>query len=171
MSTPTSPRRTIIYPGSFDPVTNGHLDIVHRAAQIFDHVVVAVTQNSAKDSLFTIEERIELLRLALRPLTRSQRVSVDVFDGLLVDYCRRKGAVAVARGLRALSDFEYEFQMALMNRHLAPGVETVFLMPDEKYTYLSSSLLKEIVRLGGNVSRFLPAALVPKIRRKLTGRP
>lgn len=101
---------------------------------------------------------------------RSRSVSVDTFSGLLVDYCRRRRAVAVARGLRALSDFEYEFQMALMNRHLAPKLETVFLMPDEKYTYLSSTLLKEIVRLGGDVGRFVPAALVPKIRQKLAGR-
>ena len=162
--------RIVVYPGSFDPVTNGHLDIIHRARHILDHVIVAVTQNSAKNSLFTVQERVDLLSAALKKEIRSRSVSVDTFSGLLVDYCRRRRAVAVARGLRALSDFEYEFQMALMNRHLAPKLETVFLMPDEKYTYLSSTLLKEIVRLGGDVGRFVPAALVPKIRQKLAGR-
>ena len=162
--------RIVVYPGSFDPVTNGHLDVIHRARHIFDHVIVAVTQNSAKNSLFTVQERVDLLSAALKKEIRSRSVSVDTFSGLLVDYCRRRRAVAVARGLRALSDFEYEFQMALMNRHLAPKLETVFLMPDEKYTYLSSTLLKEIVRLGGDVGRFVPAALVPKIRQKLAGR-
>lgn len=137
---------------------------------MFDRVIVAVTQNNAKNSLFTVPERVELLRLALKPVIDSGKVQVDSFSGLLVDYCRKKGAVAVARGLRALSDFEYEFQMALMNRHLAPHLETVFLMPDEKYTYLSSTLLKEIVRLGGDVARFVPAVLVPKIRKKLAAR-
>jgi pantetheine-phosphate adenylyltransferase len=126
--------------------------------------------DSAKNSLFTVQERVDLLSAALKKEIRSRSVSVDTFSGLLVDYCRRRRAVAVARGLRALSDFEYEFQMALMNRHLAPKLETVFLMPDEKYTYLSSTLLKEIVRLGGDVGRFVPAALVPKIRQKLAGR-
>lgn len=162
--------RIVVYPGSFDPVTNGHLDIIHRARHIFDHVIVAVTQNSSKNSLFTVQERVDLLTAALQKEIRSESVTVDTFSGLLVDYCRRQKAVAVARGLRALSDFEYEFQMALMNRHLAPKLETVFLMPDEKYTYLSSTLLKEIVRLGGDVGRFVPAALVPKIRLKLAGR-
>lgn len=165
-----SSRRIVVYPGSFDPLTNGHLDLIYRACRIFDHVIVAVSNNRAKNPLFTIEERVGLLRLALKPLLRSGRVEVDAFNGLLVDYCRRKGAVAVARGLRALSDFEYEFQMALMNRHLDDRLETVFLMPDEKYTYLSSTLLKEIVRLGGDVSRFVPSVLVPKIKKKLAER-
>jgi len=168
VATSTPKNRIIVYPGSFDPVTNGHLDLIHRARQIFDHVVVAVTRNASKNPLFSVSERMDLLRLALKPVLRSGRVSVDSFDGLLVDYCRKKGAVAVARGLRALSDFEFEFQMALMNRHLAPELETVFLMPDERYTYLSSTLLKEILRLGGDVTRFVPPVLVPKIRRKFS---
>lgn len=160
-------RRTVIYPGSFDPVTNGHLDIVRRACRLFDHVVVAVSANSLKAPLFSTEERQDLLRLALKDLIRQKKVSVDTFDGLLVHYVRRRGAVAIVRGLRAVSDFEYEFQMALMNRHQEPRVETVFLMPDEKYTYLSSTILKEIVRLGGGIDRFIPPALAPRIRRKL----
>jgi len=159
-------RRLAVYPGSFDPVTNGHLDIVHRACRIFDHVIVAVSANSLKAPVFSKDERIGLLRLALKPLLKTKKVSVDSFDGLLVHYALRKGADAVVRGLRAVSDFEYEFQMALMNRHQAPQVETVFLMPDEKYTYLSSTLLREIVRLGGQADRFIPAALLPKIRQK-----
>jgi pantetheine-phosphate adenylyltransferase len=166
----SSLRRTVVYPGSFDPLTNGHLDLIQRACRIFDRVIVAVTNNRAKNPLFTVEERLDLLRLALRPLLRSGKVSLDSFEGLLVDYCRKKGAGTVVRGLRALSDFEYEFQMALMNRHLDSRLETVFLMPDEKYTYLSSTLLKEIVRLGGDVGRFVPAVLVPKIQKKLADR-
>ncbi len=159
--------RTVVYPGSFDPVTNGHLDIVCRACQIFDHVIVAVTRNSAKSHLFSIQERLAMLNTVLAPVIKSGKVRVDSFDGLLADYCRSQGAQAVARGLRALSDFEYEFQMALMNRHLAPELETVFLMADEKYTYLSSSLLKDVVRLGGDAWRFVPPALVDRLKKKL----
>jgi pantetheine-phosphate adenylyltransferase len=120
--------RIVVYPGSFDPVTNGHLDIICRACQIFEHVIVAVTQNSTKSSLFSIDERLRMLNLVLAPVVKSGKVRVDSFSGLLADYCRQQGAQTVARGLRALSDFEYEFQMALMNRHLAPELETVFLM-------------------------------------------
>lgn len=159
--------RIVVYPGSFDPVTNGHLDIICRACQIFEHVIVAVTQNSTKSSLFTIEERLRMLNLVLAPVVKTGKVRVDSFSGLLADYCRRQGAHTVARGLRALSDFEYEFQMALMNRHLAPELETVFLMADEKYTYLSSSLLKDVVRLGGDASRFVPRSLVGLLNKKL----
>ncbi|MBL0058228.1 MAG: pantetheine-phosphate adenylyltransferase [Elusimicrobia bacterium] len=159
--------RTIVYPGSFDPVTNGHLDIVCRACKIFDHVIVAVTRNSAKSHLFTVGERLDMLNTVLASVIKSGKVRVDSFDGLLADYCRKQGAQAVARGLRALSDFEYEFQMALMNRHLAPELETVFLMADEKYTYLSSSLLKDVVRLGGDAWRFVPPALVDRLKKKL----
>jgi len=162
-----SARRIAIYPGSFDPVTNGHLDLVRRAARLFDHVIVAVAANSQKDPLFSVEERKELLRLALGPMIRQKKVSVDSFRGLLVHYARARGARTLVRGLRAVSDFEYEFQMALMNRRQAEDVETLFLMPDEKYTYLSSTLLKEIVRLGGDVRRFVPPALAAKIRKKL----
>ncbi len=148
-------------------MTNGHLDIICRACQIFEHVIVAVTQNSTKSSLFTIKERLHMLNIVLEPVVKSGKVRVDSFGGLLADYCRRQGAHTVARGLRALSDFEYEFQMALMNRHLAPELETVFLMADEKYTYLSSSLLKDVVRLGGDASRFVPRSLVGLLNKKL----
>jgi pantetheine-phosphate adenylyltransferase len=159
--------RVVVYPGSFDPVTNGHLDIVCRACQIFDTVIVAVTRNATKSPLFSLPERLAMLKTVLAPLVKTGKVRVDSFEGLLADYCRQQGAQAVARGLRALSDFEYEFQMALMNRHLAPELETVFLMADEKYTYLSSSLLKDVVRLGGDAWRFVPPALVAKLKNKL----
>lgn len=160
-------RRIAVYPGTFDPVTNGHLDIVARASRLFDHVIVAVANNPSKNPLFSVEERKEFLLSALRPLIRRKLVSIDSFEGLLVRYAKRRGAAAVIRGLRAVSDFEIEFQMALMNRRQMPGMETVFLMPDERFTYLSSSLLKEIVRLGGDIGPFVPAALIPKIRRKI----
>jgi pantetheine-phosphate adenylyltransferase len=162
------PRRIIIYPGSFDPVTNGHLDIVRRASQLFDHVIVAVSNNSQKDPLFSIEERRQMLGMVLKSDVRKGKVSIDSFQGLLVHYALRRGAVAVVRGLRAVSDFEYEFQMALMNRRQSPRVETVFLMPDERYTYLSSTLLKDILRLGGDIGRFIPPVLIPRIRRKIS---
>jgi pantetheine-phosphate adenylyltransferase len=159
--------RTVVYPGSFDPVTNGHLDIICRACQIFDHVIVAVTQNTTKSPLFSISERLDMLRTVLAPVIKSGKVRVDSFDGLLADYCQKQNAQVVVRGLRALADFEFEFQMALMNRHLAPELETVFLMADEKYTYLSSSLLKDVVRLGGDAWRFVPPALVDRLKKKL----
>lgn len=159
--------RTVVYPGSFDPVTNGHLDIICRACQIFDRVIVAVTQNSTKSPLFSISERLDMLGTVLAPVIRSGKVRVDSFDGLLADYCRKQKAQVVVRGLRALADFEFEFQMALMNRHLAPELETVFLMADEKYTYLSSSLLKDVVRLGGDAWRFVPPGLVDRLNKKL----
>ncbi len=148
-------------------MTNGHLDIVCRACQTFDRVVVAVTQNANKSSLFTLRERIDMLKTVLAPVIKTGQVRVDAFDGLLVDYCRKQGARVVVRGLRALADFEFEFQMALMNRHLAPELETVFLMADERYTYLSSSLLKDVVRLGGDARRFVPSPLVDRIKKKL----
>jgi pantetheine-phosphate adenylyltransferase len=161
-------RRVAIYPGSFDPVTNGHLDIVRRATALFDHVIVAVSENSQKAPTFTVNERRDMLRLALRKEIKSGRVSVDVFRGLLVRYALRRGARAVIRGLRAVSDFEYEFQMALMNRRQEARVEAVFLMPDERYTYLSSTLLKDIVRLGGDIGGFVPPVLAPILRRRLS---
>lgn len=164
---PLSARRVAVYPGSFDPLTNGHLDIVERACRLFDHLIVAVSRNFQKNTLFTLSERRRMLSQALAPLVRTGRVSVDVFEGLLVDYVEARGAVAVVRGLRAVSDFEYEFQMALMNRRQAPAFETVFLTPDEKYTYLSSTLLKDILRLGGPVERFVPAVLVPALKQRM----
>ena len=155
--------RRAIYPGSFDPVTNGHLDVIERASRLFDEVIVAVAVNSEKTGLFSFEERVELLRKAL---AGSANVSVTRFEGLLVDFARAQEAQAVIRGLRAVSDFEFEFQMALMNRKLEPGIETIFLMPKEEYTYLSSRLVKEIARLGGNVSAFVPDSVAAALREK-----
>ncbi|MBI3292064.1 MAG: pantetheine-phosphate adenylyltransferase [Elusimicrobia bacterium] len=155
-------KRIAVYPGSFDPVTYGHVDIVRRATALFDHVIIAVTTNQGKPSTFPIDERLTMLRQALRGLPR---VTVEAFEGLLVHYLQARKARIVIRGLRAISDFEYEFQMALMNRHMAPQVETVFLMPDERYTYLSSSLVKEIARLGGVVAAFVPRSVSPYLTR------
>lgn len=137
-----------VYPGTFDPFTNGHLDILERASQIFPRMIVAVVANAEKSPLFPVEERMQIIRDATRGM---KGVRVDAFDGLLVDYVSEQGASVVIRGLRAISDFEFEFQMALMNRRLADGIETVFLMPHESYTYLSSRLVKEVSLLGGTV--------------------
>ncbi len=137
-----------VYPGTFDPFTNGHLDILERASQIFPRMIVAVVANAEKSPLFPVEERMQIIRDATRGM---KEVRVDAFDGLLVDYVSEQGASVVIRGLRAISDFEFEFQMALMNRRLADGIETVFLMPHESYTYLSSRLVKEVSLLGGTV--------------------
>ena len=145
--------RIAIYPGSFDPVTNGHLDIVHRGRQLFDRVIVAVSRNAQKSAYFSMEERLDFLRTALKG---QSGVEVAAFSGLLADYVKERRASAVIRGLRAVSDFEYEFQMALMNRRQNTRFETVFLMPDERYTYLSSSLVREISRHGGNVRGLVP---------------
>ena len=145
--------RTVVYPGSFDPLTNGHLDVIERAARLFDRVIVAVAQNTEKHPLFTPEQRCALVRGATR---RLRNVETRAFDGLLVDYVRGCGAQAVIRGLRAVSDFEFEFQMALMNRKLDERVETIFMMPKDTYTFLSSRLVKEIARLGGDVQDFVP---------------
>lgn len=159
--------KTAIYPGSFDPITNGHLDILERAINLFDRVIITVARNSTKNPLFTEEERLKLMREAVK---QYKQVEVDSFEGLLVDYARTKKAIAVVRGLRAISDFEYELQMALMNRKLNPGVQTVFLMPNERYTYLNSTIVREISRLGGNVNDFVPptvkAALDKKFKSK-----
>jgi len=154
--------KTALYPGTFDPVTYGHLDVVERAADIFDRVIVLVAANSAKQPLFTTDERVAMVRKAVR----RRNVRVDVFDGLLVDYARRAGATSIVRGLRAISDFEYEFQMALTNRKLAREITTVFLMPHEKYTYLNSSIVREISKLGGDVRQFVP----PHVRRMLSAK-
>lgn len=153
--------RRAIYPGSFDPVTNGHLDIIKRACQLFDQVVVGVARNEAKQGLFTIEQRVELIEAVL---PRELPVQVERLDGLLVEFAARRKAVAVIRGLRAVSDFEFEFQMALMNRKLDASIETIFLMPREDYTYLSSRIVKEIARLGGNVSPFVPDSIADAMR-------
>ena len=145
--------RTVIYPGSFDPLTNGHLDVVQRAAKLFDRVVVAVAKSESKSPLFTLEERLSLVKVAVQSLPN---VEADTFDGLLVNYVEQRGAQAVVRGLRAVSDFEFEFQLALMNRKLNERIETIFMMPKDTYTFLSSRIVKEIARLGGDVSSFVP---------------
>lgn len=159
-------KRIAVFPGSFDPITNGHLDIVQRALQIFDTVIVAVAFNAHKDSaLFTPEERVEMIREA----TRSPRVIADSFSGLLVDYVRKNGARVILRGLRAVADFEYEFQMALMNRHLRPEIETLFVMAGEAHFYTSSRLVKEVTSLGGDVREQVPPVVLRKLREKLAG--
>ena len=153
-----------LFPGSFDPITNGHLDIISRGARLFDQVVVAILVNIEKSPLFTVPERVALLREVLAELPN---VSVDTFDGLLVDYARRRRATAVVRGLRAISDFEYEMQMALMNRRLSPELETVFMMPAEAYSYVSSRLVKEVFALGGSITGLVPEVVEARLR----GRP
>jgi pantetheine-phosphate adenylyltransferase len=155
--------RRVIYPGSFDPITNGHLDVINRAATLFDEVVVAVAFNEQKQGLFTAEERLTLIR-GVSPTLPNVRVAQ--FDGLLMDFAKKEGATAVVRGLRAVSDFEFEFQMALMNRKLEPQIETIFLMPAEKYTYLSSRIVKDIARLGGDVSAFVPVSVAKALRER-----
>lgn len=155
--------RRAIYPGSFDPITNGHLDVIERASKLFDEVIVAVAHNVEKKPLFTLEERLEILRATVG---QNAAVRIGQFEGLLVDFAMAEKAHAVIRGLRAVSDFEFEFQMALMNRKLQGSVETIFLMPKEDYTYLSSRLVKEIARLGGDVSKFVPADVARALREK-----
>ena len=158
--------RTAIYPGSFDPITNGHLDVIERAAKLFDRVLVAVAHNSQKPAgLFTPDERVSFIESATCDL---ENVSALAFDGLLVELAAQQNAAALVRGLRAVSDFEYEFQMALMNRQLNPDVETVFLTPREEYSYLSSRLVKEVARLGGDITKFVPAPVAASLTHRLT---
>lgn len=156
--------RSAIYPGSFDPLTNGHLDLIRRAAKLFDRVVVAVAENESKKPLFTLAERHELVRRAVQHLSN---VETDSFDGLLVDYVEKQSGQAIIRGLRAVSDFEFEFQLALMNRKLNERIETIFMMPKDTYTFLSSRIVKEIARLGGEVSDFVPAHVQRALKMKL----
>ena len=156
--------RTAIYPGSFDPLTNGHLDVVQRAAKLFDRVIVAVAKNEGKNPLFTLEERLAMVQKATAHLPH---VAADAFDGLLVEYVARHKAQAIVRGLRAVSDFEFEFQLALMNRKLDENIETIFMMPKDTYTFLSSRIVKEIARLGGDVREFVPAHVQSALRKKL----
>jgi pantetheine-phosphate adenylyltransferase len=153
-----------IYPGSFDPVTRGHLDLVERALPLFDKLTVAVAVNSSKNATFTPDERVAMLR---EVLPADPRLSVTTFRGLVVDFCRAQGIGAILRGVRTVSDFEYEYQMALTNRHLAPGIETVFVMPSVQYSYVSSSLIREIVRNGGDVGSFLPPPVESRLRERL----
>jgi pantetheine-phosphate adenylyltransferase len=155
--------RTAIYPGSFDPLTNGHLDVVQRAAKLFDRVVIAVAKNEGKHPSFTLEERHALVKEAVKHLPN---VETDSFDGLLVEYVVSKQAQAIVRGLRAVSDFEFEFQLALMNRKLNENIETIFMMPKDTYTFLSSRIVKEIARLGGDVSQFVPANVQVMLAKK-----
>lgn len=156
-------KKIVIYPGTFDPITFGHLDVIQRASELFDVVIVAVLENALKKPLFTKEERVEMIKHSIQGMTN---VEVDVFEGLLVEYAKQKGAIAIIRGLRAVSDFEYEFQMALMNRKISNGITTVFLMPHEKYTYLNSSIVRELARLKANVSDFVPAYVAEKLKEK-----
>ena len=155
--------RIAIYPGSFDPLTSGHVDIIERGSKIFDSIIVAILVNAEKVPLFTEDERIAIIREVFKEF---KNVQAETFNGLLVDYAQEKKATVLVRGLRAVSDFEYEFQMALMNRHLAPGLETVFMMPDEKYTFVSSRLIKEVFTLGGEVHGLVPPVVEEKLRAK-----
>jgi len=155
--------RIAVYPGSFDPPTRGHSDLVLRSLALADTVIVAVARNSTKQPLFSLEERLAMLRVAIG---EDPRVRFDSFEGLLVDFAKRVGATLIVRGLRAVSDFEYEFQMAMMNRHLLPGLETVFLVPPEDATYLSSSLVREVARYGGDVSSLVHPVVADALRRR-----
>jgi pantetheine-phosphate adenylyltransferase len=159
-------KTTAVYPGTFDPVTYGHIDLIRRARKIFDRVVVAVAHNPGKGPLFTVEERVQLLRRATKSMPG---VVIDHFDSLAVDYVRRRNSQVMIRGLRMLSDFEYEFQMALTNRKLSDDVETIFMMPSEAYAYVSARLLKEAGAFGANLSAFVPAFVAAALRRKLRG--
>jgi pantetheine-phosphate adenylyltransferase len=153
-----------VYPGTFDPLTNGHVDIISRGARLFDRIIVAILVNAEKSPLFTTAERLEIARTVFKD---QPKVEVDTFDGLLVDYVERRKAQVIVRGLRAVSDFEYEFQMALMNQRLAPTVDTVFMMPAERYTYISSRVIKEVFALGGRVSGLVPDTVEARLREKL----
>jgi pantetheine-phosphate adenylyltransferase len=157
-----------IFPGSFDPITNGHLDIVGRSLHVFDEVKVAILVNADKRPLFSVEERVAIIREAYRG---NRRVAVDTFSGLLVDYAEAVGASVIVRGIRAISDFEFEFQMALMNRRLNPRIETVFMMPAESYSYVSSRLVKEVFQLGGKVTGLVPPVVERRLREKHATKP
>lgn len=154
-----------LYPGSFDPVTNGHLDVIHRATELFEEIIVAVAVNDSKSPLFSAQERADLVCQSLHKGTPSVRVRVLILEGLLAEFAWKNRIQVVIRGLRAVSDFEFEFQMALMNRSLYPKLETIFLTPQEKYTYLSSRLVKEVALLGGDVSRFVSSAVAARLKR------
>jgi pantetheine-phosphate adenylyltransferase len=156
-----------VYPGSFDPLTNGHVDIISRGARLFDRIIVAILVNSEKAPLFSMDERVEIARSVFQ---HQRNVEVDTFDGLLVDYVERRGAQVIVRGLRAVSDFEFEFQMALMNQRLNPRIETVFMMPAEQYTYISSRLIKEVFTLGGRVHGLVPELVEQRLRDKVVAK-
>jgi pantetheine-phosphate adenylyltransferase len=157
-----------VYPGSFDPLTNGHVDIISRGARLFDRIIVAILVNAEKSPFFTMDERVDITRTVFRD---HPNVEVDTFDGLLVDYVAKRGAQVIVRGLRAVSDFEFEFQMALMNQRLNAKIETVFMMPAEQYTYISSRLIKEVFALGGRVHGLVPDMVEARLRGKLSAQP
>lgn len=156
--------RKVIYPGTFDPVTNGHIDIAKRASELFDEVIVTIAKNPAKTFLFTVEERIYMLEESFKDFSN---VRVDSFNGLIVDHAKEVGASGIIRGLRAVSDFEYEFQMALMNRKLSEEITTIFLMPHEKYTYLNSTIIRQLASFGGEISSFVPEVVENMLRKKM----
>jgi pantetheine-phosphate adenylyltransferase len=154
-----------IYPGTFDPPTNGHLDLITRGSRIFSHLTVAILINPVKNPLFTVEERVEMLTEATSPLSN---ISVATFDGLMVDFAKRQGAAAVLRGIRAISDYEHEFQMALMNRRLAPEIETVFLQPAGRYSFVSSRMVKEVFSFGGDITGLVPPSVLKRLRQRIS---
>ena len=155
-----------IYPGSFDPITNGHLDLIERGAAFFDKLIVSILRNDEKEALFSVDERVEMLTEVVGQIAN---VEVASFDGLLVDYAAERGATVILRGIRAVSDYEYELQMALMNRRLRPEIETVFLMASEAHSFISSRLVKEVIRLGGNIAGLVPPSVEAKLRKRLLG--
>ena len=157
------PQVTAIYPGSFDPITSGHLDLIERGCRLFDRLIVSILRNETKQPLFTVEERIEMLR---EVVGHFPNVEVDSFNGLLVDYAAEKNATALVRGIRAISDYEYELQMALMNRRLRPDIETVFMMASEAHSFISSRLVKEVFALGGNITGLVPASVEVRLRKR-----
>lgn len=161
---PKPPNVTAIYPGSFDPITNGHLDLIQRGARLFDRLIVAILRNETKQPLFSVEERIEMLHEVVHVYPN---VEVDSFDGLLVDYAAAQSATVLLRGIRAISDYEYELQMALMNRRLQPGIETLFMMANEAYSFISSRLIKEVFGLGGNIRGLVPPSVEARLHRRL----
>jgi len=155
--------RKVIYPGTFDPVTNGHIDIIKRATDLFDEVVVTVAKNPIKTELFSVEERIEMLEESLKEY---KNITIDSYGGLIVDHAKNIGAVGIIRGLRAVSDFEFEFQMALMNRRLSNGLKTIFLMPHEKYTYLNSTIIRNVAQFDGDINDLVPPIVVKRLKEK-----
>jgi pantetheine-phosphate adenylyltransferase len=163
---PAHPERLAVYPGSFDPLTNGHVDIIMRGARIFDRVVIAILKNAEKTPLFSVQERVDTVS---EVFADQPKVEVETFDGLLVEFARQRKASVIVRGLRAISDFEFEFQMALMNRRLSPEIETVFMMPAEAYTYISSRLIREVFALGGPIAGLVPAAVEARMRQRRGG--
>ncbi|GBE29249.1 MAG TPA: pantetheine-phosphate adenylyltransferase [Bacteroidetes bacterium] len=160
--------RTAVYPGTFDPVTNGHLDILERGCDLFDRIVICISSNPAKAPMFSADERLTMIETAIASNGLQATVEVKIFDGLIVDYAEKLGAIALLRGLRAVSDFEFEFQMALMNRHLNNRLHTVYLMPKDEYTYLSSSIIKNVATYGGDIHRFVPANVEKRLKEKFS---